>query len=149
MVEIERKFKVIKIPTNIKIYDTKLIKQGYIAIANDKSELRIRSISREYYITYKAGNGIKRQEIEHKISRSLFIELWKLTEGRRIFKKRMLTKFEKYKIEIDCFLDRELGFMIAEVEFPNVIEANAFIKPSWFNEEITYTQMYKNQNLAQ
>ena len=38
--------------------------------------------------------------------------------------------------------------MIAEVEFDSLDNANAFIAPDWFQEDVTYDKQYHNSNLS-
>ena len=37
--------------------------------------------------------------------------------------------------------------MIVEVEFKSLEDANKFIIPAWFGEEVTNNDKYKNKNL--
>ena len=56
---------------------------------------------------------------------------------------------EKYTIELDIF-DGELApLTLAEVEFESVDEANAFVPPEWFGEDVTYSTEYHNSTLSQ
>ena len=38
--------------------------------------------------------------------------------------------------------------IIAEVEFPTVEAANAFVPPEWFGEDVTEDPAYSNSNLS-
>ena len=72
------------------------------------------------------------------------------TDGLLIQKTRYKIPFlEKYTIELDIF-DGELApLTLAEVEFESVDEANAFVPPEWFGEDVTYSTEYHNSTLSQ
>lgn len=146
--EIERKYKVTKIPDNLIVIDVSDIKQGYLGIGTDKSELRIRKMGSNCFLTYKAGTGLVRNEIEYPISDELFAVLWPKTEGKRITKKRTRTQWLGHIIEIDEFLDREDNLVTAEVEFSSEHLEKEFTPPNWFGEDVTNDLNYKNQKLA-
>ena len=47
-----------------------------------------------------------------------------------------------------CFLRPLTPLVIAEVEFPTEEEANAFIPPNWFLEDVTCNPAYHNSTLS-
>ena len=49
---------------------------------------------------------------------------------------------------MDVYYDYLEGFLTAEVEFENEEQANNFIKPQWFGEEIGYKEL-SNGKLAE
>lgn len=51
-------------------------------------------------------------------------------------------------IELDVFNAPFEGLIIAEVEFPSIEKANAFIPPAWFEEDVTNDPAYHNSNLS-
>lgn len=53
MMEIERKFRVIKIPNDLENYEKEEIEQGYLCI---KPTVRIRKSNDNYFLTYKWKN---------------------------------------------------------------------------------------------
>ena len=71
-------------------------------------------------------------------------------DGRLIKKKR-------YMIPLDCGLTAELDvfeehlapLILVEVEFPTEEEANRFVPPDWFAEDVTFTKQYHNSVLSQ
>lgn len=56
---------------------------------------------------------------------------------------------ETYTIELDIFLDSLAPLILAEVEFPTEEEANRFVPPDWFAEDVTFTKQYHNSVLSQ
>lgn len=51
------------------------------------------------------------------------------------------------KIELDVF-EVPSGLIMAEVEFPSIELANAFIAPDWFLEDVTSNKAYHNSNMS-
>ena len=56
-------------------------------------------------------------------------------------------------IELDVFENifqegTNKPLILAEVEFPDVEDANAFVPPKWFGEDVTYSSKYHNSNLS-
>lgn len=52
------------------------------------------------------------------------------------------------RIFVDVYSGNLEGLVVAEVEFASVAEAEAFVPPSWFGQDITSDKRYKNANLA-
>lgn len=50
--------------------------------------------------------------------------------------------------ELDVFHGRHEGLMLVEVEFPNTEEADRFIPPEWFGEDVSQDPCYRNSFLA-
>lgn len=145
--EIERKFKIDSIPEEYSNLQGKSIKQGYI-YSNDNFEIRLRKKSDKIFQTIKKGQGISRIESEIEITASQFEKLWNLTTERRIEKTRYEITKDDYVIELDVFYGNLDKLVIAEVEFINTIEAEKFVIPDWFGQELTGDERYKNKNLA-
>lgn len=51
------------------------------------------------------------------------------------------------KIELDIF-QTPTGLIMAEVEFPSVELATAFLMPDWFLEDVTNNPAYHNSNMS-
>lgn len=147
--EIERKFLVYNQPRLPRA--SKLIRQGYLAIDdNAASSVRVRQRGHEHTLTVKAGaQGISRHEVELEISGEEFEELWPLTHGSRLAKRRFVIVYGADRIEFDLFLAGPLdGLMLAEVEFDSVEQAQAFTPPPWFDREVTLEPMFTNAWMA-
>ena len=147
-IEIERKFLVHKLPPDLHKHTSKRIIQGYLAITEDGTEIRLRKIENDHFLTVKSGKGLKRQEIETELSESQFILLWPLTEGKRVEKRRYDIPYENRIIELDIYKDLLEGLVTTEVEFQSQEDAAAFTPPNWMGQEVTQDERYKNKNLA-
>lgn len=145
--EIERKFLVKKAPKFLSVRYFEIITQGYIR-ADDNFEIRLRQKSEKYFQTIKIGTGKSRNEIEIILNKEQFNALWPLTEKKRITKTRYYIPFNGYILEWDIYCESLWGLMTVEVEFKSEEEAEKFIPPEWFSEEVTYNENYKNKNLA-
>lgn len=143
--EIERKFKVKFLPelSNYPFYE---ITQMYLS--NDL-DIRIRKKDDEYFITRKSNGTIARQEEETSISKEAYHILSNLLVGREIAKTRYLIPLDDGLVaELDIYHENLEGLLTVEVEFKSLIDAQNFILPLWFGEEITEDERYKNKNLA-
>ncbi len=148
-IEIERKWLIKNVPEKVlKDIDPIRILQGYIAVHEDKTEVRVRQFGDAYWQTIKSPGHISRQEFELPISKELFEQLYKLTKGRQLIKQRYLVPFGELKIELDEYLEDLTGLWVAEVEFNSLEIANSFVAPDWFAEEISGVSKYKNFTLA-
>lgn len=146
--EIERKFLVRELPQNLESYPQHEIKQGYIQIADDGTEERVRKKGSRFFHTVKSGSGLKREESEKEISEEEFNMLWPKTQGRRILKTRYDIEHESLLIELDIFSGDLQGLIVAEVEFKSEEESSNFEPPQWFSQELTFDDRYKNKYLA-
>jgi CYTH domain-containing protein len=146
--EIERKF-VIVAPPDLASVPSSEIRQGYLAVDPDGTEVRVRSRDEAFVLTVKQGAGRTRAEVELDLEGETFDRLWPLTEGRRVQKRRyVITAGEGITIEVDVYSEALTGLVVAEVEFPDEDRAEAFDPPSWFGPEVTGDRRFKNQTLA-
>lgn len=94
------------------------IEQGYLpgSIITE----RIRSVhdraGQRYLRPIKTGNGIVRGELEEETTEELFRQLWPLTKGRRLRKRRYKVEDGTLTWEIDRF--DHIGLVMAEIELP-------------------------------
>ncbi len=146
--EIERKFLVKTLPENLDHYPAIEIIQGYLAITEDGTEVRLRKKGERYFQTVKSGFGLQRNEVEIEILKEQFEKLWFMTEGRRIEKVRYEIDHSGSKIELDIYCGILKGLIVAEVEFTSFELAKSFIPPNWFGREVTEDERYKNRNLV-
>ena len=144
--EIERKFLVAELPTGD--FPSSHIRQGYVAVAADGGEVRVRDRDGACLLTVKHGVGVVREEHETPISAELFEALWPATEGRRVEKRRLLVPLGPLAAEVDVFEGALAGLVVAEVEFASLEEARAFTPPAWFGADVSDDRRYKNQSLA-
>lgn len=147
--EIERKFLVPELPPVLEQSRSTRIEQGYLAIADDGTEVRVRRRDGATVLTVKGGSGRSRLEEEIAIDTERFARLWPLTEGRRLEKTRhLIPAGAGLTIELDVYSGGLAGLIVAEVEFGSEDAADAFEPPAWLGSEVTNDARFKNQNLA-
>ena len=148
-IEIERKFLVAEPPSDLERWPSTAIEQGYLAITDDRPEVRIRRRAGKAWLTVKSGSGRVRVEEEIEIDDGRFERLWPLTEGLRIEKTRYEIDGEDgHLIELDVYTGPLDGLVVAEVEFDSEEAAEAFAPPGWMGDDVTEDVRYKNQLLA-
>ena len=144
--EVERKFLVPE-PPELDGTESDEIEQGYLAIGAD-GEVRLRRKGEKLLLTVKRGSGISRDEAEVELEREAFERLWRLTEGRRLRKRRYVVLLGDLGIEVDVYEGDLEGLVVAEVEFASEEEARRFEPPDWLGEEATGDERYLNETLA-
>ena len=144
--EVERKFLVADPPALDGAVGDE-IEQGYLATGSD-GEVRLRRKGGRHLLTAKRGLGLAREEAEIEIDGERFEELWPLTAGRRLHKRRHALPHGDLTIEIDLYEGDLAGLVVAEVEFPSEEDARAFDPPDWLGEEVTGDRRYLNETLA-
>lgn len=144
--EIERKYLIKELPQNLEQYPFKQIEQGYL---NTEPVVRIRRSDDTYTLTYK-GNGLMvREEHNLPLTKDAYLHLRGKIDGILIEKRRYLIPYgEKHTIELDIFLGGLSPLVLAEVEFETREEAEAFLPPDWFSEDVTFTSDYHNSHLS-
>ena len=146
--EIERKFLVEELPSELGSLEKIAIRQGYVDIDDNDFELRLRQKDDLFCQTIKQGSGLVRQEYEIELTRDQFKSLWPLTENRRINKVRYNLSIGDVICELDIFGEALKGLQLVEVEFDTLEKSSAFIPPDWFGNEVTDDRRYKNRQLA-
>ena len=148
MREIERKFLLDGVPAWLEQHESRRIAQGYLAIG-EETEVRLRRIDGERFLTAKRGSGETREEVEVPLDPERFDRLWPLTEPRRIAKRRFLVPLDDgHRAEVDVYEGGLEGLIVAEVEFRSEEESDRFAPPAWFGPELTGDHRYANQELA-
>lgn len=141
--EIERKFLVKELP-DLSKYEYVDIEQGYLSTS---PVVRIRKKNDKYILTYKGSGLMAREEIEAALTKEAYEHLLEKIDGYPITKRRYMIPFESYIIELDIFEGHMKDLIMAEVEFPSVEEADAFVAPEWFGEDVTSDRRYHNSNM--
>jgi adenylate cyclase len=144
--EVERKFLVPE-PPQLEGAVADEIEQGYLAVGAE-GEVRLRRRGDQLLLTAKRGSGISREEAEVEVDRDAFDELWPLTEGRRLHKRRHVIPHGALKIEVDVYEEDLDGLVVAEVEFDSEEEARRFEPPDWIGDDVTGDERYLNETLA-
>jgi adenylate cyclase len=144
--EVERKFLVAERP-DLDEGSADQIDQGYLAIG-DEEEVRLRRKGEKLTLTAKRGSGLTRDEAEVELTREDFDQLWPLTEGKRLHKRRYLVPQGDLTIEVDVYEGDLEGLVVAEVEFPSEQAARSFEPLGWLSDEVTGDGRYLNETLA-
>lgn len=153
--EIERKFKIQRLPGDLTQYASHRIVQAYLSA---KPVIRIRKQDDDYILTYKGSGMLSREEYNLPLTKEAFEHLLPKCDGNVISKTRYLIPLASgspeqeaappLTAELDIFDAPFDGLMIVEVEFPDEDAAAAFRAPEWFGEEVTYDRRYHNATLA-
>lgn len=158
--EIERKYLVRSLPTDIDRYEHYEIEQAYLCTS---PTLRIRRMGESYILTVKErviqnnSSAIHNREEEFALSADSYQRLLKKCDSGGVGKTRyhidlcLMTGDEAYKglvAEVDVFHGRHEGLMLVEVEFANTEAADAFVPPAWFGEDVSTDPCYRNSFLA-
>ena len=144
--EIERKFVIRQLPQGCDDFES--IEQTYVFAGQQGQEVRIRHKGSRYFLTIKGNGSLARDEVEFELTVHQFDQLRTMATGGTLKKRRAKLPVGSFIAEVDVFEGALDGLMLAEVEFPDVQAAEAFIAPSWFGPEVTYDKRFKNRNLA-
>ncbi|MEZ9709366.1 CYTH domain-containing protein [Vibrio breoganii] len=153
MIEIERKWlcETSNIPIEEFVQATS-ITQGYLNSDPHKT-IRVRTAtnqgSTKATLTIKgksSQSGLSRMEVEKDLTEEEGAELIALCNDLLISKTRYLYYFGSHTFEIDVFIGKHEGLIIAELELSS--EDQEFIVPKWFGNEVTGNQNYYNLQLA-
>ncbi|MRR23471.1 CYTH domain-containing protein [bacterium] len=145
--EIERKFLVCGEFMDKATESTEIV-QGYLS-SSPGNTVRVRVRNGKGYITVKgkAGvSGIERYEWEMEIPVSDARELLKVCEPFPVEKTRYLVPYGGHIFEVDVFHGENSGLVMAEIELDSADEA--FEKPPWLGEEVSFDPRYFNAALA-
>ena len=142
--EIERKFLVDKRKLHkLNFFSEEKLAQGYLS---RHPTVRVRLTETRGFLTIKSlTKGISRQEFEYEIPTSDAEELLKLC-GRRVLKKyRRKVEYGGHVWELDFFMGRHAGLVLAEVELSSPDEPLDL--PDWVTKEVSGDTRYFNSNL--
>lgn len=157
--EIEKKYTLNALPDNLERFSCRHIEQAYL---NTSPVIRIRKSDDQYTLTYKGDGMMARTEYNLPLDESSYRHLLEKADGNVISKKRYVIPLEKpcfssgfkpdreisLKIELDIFAPPFAPLMMAEVEFPDMQTADAFIPPAWFGKDVTLDPKYHNSNMS-
>lgn len=143
--EIERKFLIEILPENLDRYECHQIEQGYLCT---EPVVRIRRSNEKYTLTYKGKGLLMREEYNLPLTKESYEHLRPKADGILIAKKRYKIPYRKYTIELDIFEGELAPLLLAEVEFDSKEEAEAFVPPEWFGEDVTFSRVYQNSYLS-
>ncbi len=144
--EIERKYLINKLPDNINEYPFHIIEQAYLCT---NPVVRVRRQDEEYILTYKGDGLLAREEYNLPLNKEAYEHLLTKADGNVISKKRYLIPLNDHlTIELDQFYKPMNDLLLAEVEFPSLEEANTFVPPEWFGEDVTFDTAYHNSTMS-
>jgi CYTH domain-containing protein len=154
-VEIEKKYRVIKLPEDIEKYKKIEIEQSYLNHGS-KPTLRLRKYNEdEYILSYKARKNEYKDdlsicdEVELPLSKESYEHLRNKIDGRTIYKTRYVIPLDGgLKVEIDKFKGFFDGVCFAEIEFKSEEQANSYKIPDWLGEDISNQKRVKNGYMA-
>ncbi len=145
--EIERKYLIHTLPQGYENFPHTEIEQGYLST---NPVVRIRKSDDTYTLTYKGSGLMAREEYNLPLTEEAYAHLRPKADGILIHKIRYRLPYQdSYTIELDLFLDSLAPLLLAEVEFPSLEEAEAFLPPDWFGEDVTFSTDYHNSSLSQ
>ena len=144
--EIERKYLIHKLPDDLEKYSHKKIQQAYLCT---NPVVRIRRQDQDYFLTYKGGGLMVREEYNLPLNQEAYEHLLEKADGIILSKTRhLLPVTDILTSELDVFAAPYEGLWLAEVEFPTEEEANAIVPPEWFGEDVTFSSAYHNSTLS-
>ena len=144
--EIERKYLPLDLPANLNDYKCHKIEQAYL---NTAPVVRIRKQDDEYFLTYKGGGMMAREEYNLPLTEEAYLHLKPKADGIVLSKTRyLIPEKQGLTIELDVFHDDYEGLLLAEVEFDSEEKANFYKPPAWFGEDVTYSTAYHNSTLS-
>lgn len=144
--EIERKYLLKKFPDFAK-YECRRIEQAYLCTC---PVVRVRREDDNYYMTYKGEGMMAREEYNLPLNAEAYEHLKAKADGNVIAKLRYLIPLENEGLtaEIDVFEKPFAPLVIAEVEFESTQQAERFVPPSWFGEDVTFDSRYHNSVMS-
>ena len=144
--EIERKYLVQQLPESLSGYPCRIIEQGYL---NTDPVVRIRRDNEKYELTYKSKGFMTRMEYNLPLTQEAYAHLLTKIDGRLIQKKRyMIPLTNDLTAELDIFEGDLAPLILVEVEFSSEEAALAFVPPSWFGDDVTFSGKYHNSTLS-
>ena len=151
--EIEKKFRLKRLPDSLDNYEKKVIEQGYLCV---DPVVRIRRSNDRYILTYKSKIGIEESdgvrinnEVEVPLTREGYEHLRTKVDDNLIKKIRYVIPLnDGHTGELDIFDGLLKGLQFIEVEFSSEKDADDFVPPEWFGENVSDDYRYSNSFLS-
>lgn len=144
--EIEKKFIPKELPENLESFKHHKIEQAYL---NTAPVVRIRKQDDDYFLTYKGSGMMAREEYNLYLNKESYEHLLTKADGNVITKTRFLIPIhDNLTAELDIFEGKFAGMLLVEVEFASVEQANSFVPPEWFGDDVTNDRRYHNSYLS-
>ena len=148
-VETERKFLIADPSWKNGVRRSVHFRQGYFPLAPDsRTTIRVRLADQTAWLTIKGpASGCSRMEYEYEIPQQDADELLSGPAAARSLEKiRHYIPAGPYVWEIDEFLGRNRGLVVAEIELP--AEDAVFERPAWLGKEVTDLPRFRNSSLT-
>lgn len=144
--EIEKKYLLKELP-DLEKYECHRIEQAYLCT---DPVVRVRREDDRYYMTYKGSGMMAREEYNLPLNPAAYEHLSAKADGNIISKKRYLIPLEQEGLtaEVDVFAEPFAPLIMAEVEFASREQADRFVPPEWFGEEVTFDRRYHNSYMS-
>lgn len=152
--EIEKKFRIKKLPENLEKYECIHIEQGYLCKG---PIVRIRKANETYILTYKSKTKLDEaqfgtkisNEVELPLNREAYEHLREKVDGSLIIKDRYKIPLKENRVaELDIFHGYLEGLRFVEVEFDSTSQAEQFEIPEWFDEDVSLDYRFCNSYLS-
>lgn len=144
--EIERKFLVSRLPSQLDRFPHSVMEQAYLC---RRPVVRVRQEGDVYTLTYKGEGLLEREEYNLPLDGEAYDHLLAKADGDPIAKERYRIPLGPHTIELDVFAPPLAPLVLAEVEFDSADQARAFSPPDWFGREVTCDPAYTNAALSQ
>lgn len=150
--EIEKKYKVLRLPEGFPNYPHKEIEQSYLNKGGEP--IRLRRFEQNGEVSCLLSKKVRESDIccvEHNISLppEVYEALKEAKEGRTIRKTRyIISLYGGLKAELDVFHDFFEGLRYAEIEFPSVEAAESYKTPDWLGEPQSSRGVLSNYYMA-
>lgn len=151
--EIERKYLITKenLPDNLADFPHHVIEQAYLCT---NPVVRVRKEDDSFYMTYKGNGMMVREEYNLPLTADAYAHLLAKADGNIITKTRYLIPYDNNSlnksllIELDVFEGKFEGLYLAEIEFACKEDADTFLPPDWFGEDVTFDGRYHNSRMS-
>lgn len=151
--EIERKYLINKeiLPFDLQAFPCHTIEQAYLCT---NPVVRVRKENDNFYMTYKGKGMMVREEYNLPLTAEAYSHLLEKADGNIITKTRYLIPYndnclgKPLTIELDVFEGKFQGLYLAEIEFSSSEDADSFIAPDWFGEDVTFDGRYHNSRMS-
>ena len=145
--EIERKYIPKTLPENLAQYKHHKIEQAYL---NTAPVVRIRKQDNEYFLSYKGGGMMAREEYNQPLNEKSYNHHITKADGNIITKTRYYIPIHNgLTAELDIFEGKFTNMTLVEVEFSSIDKANSFNPPEWFGKDVTHDGRFHNSYLSQ
>ncbi len=144
--EIEKKYLLKKLP-DFNSCQYHKIEQAYLCT---DPVVRVRREDDTYYMTYKGRGMLVREEYNLPLNKDAYEHLKAKADGNVIGKTRYMVPLSESGLvaEVDVFDEPFAPLIMAEVEFESEEQANTFMAPEWFGEDVTFDGRYHNSYMS-